>query len=909
MPIQSAPASSPTPALSHTHALDVEEISTRLGVTPAQGLDAAAVRQQRSVFGDNTLPQTAIRSRWRVLISQFRSTLILVLLGAALLSALIGNLKDAAVILTVVLINALVSFYQEYRAEQSLSALKAMLPPQACVRREGLRCNVDASELVPGDIVLLEAGDRVPADGRIIVAAGLEIDESTLTGESIPTRKDAGAALSQNTTLAERHNMAYMNTLLTRGRAEIIVSATGLASEMGQISLALANSREAPTPLQEQLDRLGKKLGLIAIVLVGMLAVLEWLRGEQLAHIVINAIALGVAAIPEGLPVVVTVTLALGMHKMAKQHAIVKRLASVETLGCTTVICSDKTGTLTLNQMTARTLWYQQRHFAISGQGYQPAGEVTALDAAPLPDFSTLSSALTACNDSHLNGEQVIGDPMEAALRVLAGKLSAPIASPVRLAEVPFDSRHKYMATFHADAGGILLYVKGAPDVLLNLCSHIQLADRVQQMDQAGREAALQHYQQLAAQGLRGLLIAYRQLTPDQSAKFAQQGERRDERHDEQAAQMAHVQHLTLLGLIGLQDPPRQEAGRAIAHCKQAGIAVKMITGDHQTTGQAIANQLGLTGHCITGAELDSMSDAELAAKVDEIAVFARVSPAHKVKIVAALQAKAHVVAMTGDGVNDAPALKTADIGIAMGKNGSAVAKEAATMVLTDDNFATIVSAIHQGRTLYENILKFVRFQLSTTIGAVLTVFVAPLLGLPAPFTPIQILWIAIIMDGPPAISLALDPARDDIMAQAPRSQSEAVLTAPRLSRILAYGATMMVGTLGVLAWELQHGSPERAATMAFTTFVLFQFFNVFNARNERHSAFNGHFFTNRMLWMSLLAVLSLQIIAVHWPIAQSLFHTHGMAWSDWPICIAVASSIWLLEEGRKWLFRLCCRA
>ncbi|WP_348944216.1 HAD-IC family P-type ATPase [Chitinibacter sp. FCG-7] len=892
MPIPSVSAH--PPALSHAHALDVDEISTRLGVTPAQGLDAAAVRQQRSVFGDNTLPQTAIRSRWRVLISQFRSALILVLLGAALLSALIGNLKDAAIILTVVLINALVSFYQEYRAEQSLSALKAMLPPQACVRRDGLRCSVDASELVPGDIVLLEAGDRVPADGRIIVAAGLEIDESTLTGESIPTRKEASAALNLHTTLAERHNMAYMNTLLTRGRAEMMVSATGLASEMGQISLALANSREAPTPLQEQLDRLGKKLGLIAIVLVGMLAVLEWLRGEQLAHIVINTIALGVAAIPEGLPVVVTVTLALGMHQMAKRHAIVKRLASVETLGCTTVICSDKTGTLTLNQMTARTLWYQQRHFVIGGQGYQRAGEVNAQDTAPLPDFSVLSSALTACNDSHLNDEQVIGDPMEAALRVLASKLSAPTSSPARLAEVPFDSQHKYMATFHANAQGVLLYVKGAPDVLLDLCSHIQLGDQVQQMDLAGRAAALQHYQQLAAQGLRGLLIACRQLTPEQ---FAPQ--------HEQAAQMAHVQHLTLLGLIGLQDPPRQEAGSAIAHCKQAGIAVKMITGDHQSTGLAIANQLGLRGHCITGAELDSMSDAELAAKVDEIAVFARVSPVHKVKIVAALQAKAHVVAMTGDGVNDAPALKTADIGIAMGKNGSAVAKEAATMVLTDDNFATIVSAIHQGRTLYENILKFVRFQLSTTIGAVLTVFVAPLLGLPAPFTPIQILWIAIIMDGPPAISLALDPARADIMNQPPRSQSEAVLTPPRLLRILAYGGTMMVGTLGVLAWGLNSGSEESAATMAFTTFVLFQFFNVFNARNERHSALNEHFFSNRMLWLSLLGVLALQIIAVHWPPAQALFATHGMEWSDWPLCIAVAASIWLLEEGRKWLFRL----
>ncbi|QLG86955.1 calcium-translocating P-type ATPase, PMCA-type [Chitinibacter bivalviorum] len=883
-------------AFHHAHALPLAEILARLEVQAQHGLNDTTVARHRATFGANSLPQAQERSAFSVFISQFRSALILVLIGAAILSAAIGNTKDAGIIFTVVLINALVSFYQEYRAEQSLSALKAMLPPKAHVRRDSQDRLIEASQLVPGDIVLLEAGDRVPADGRLVLAIGLEIDESSLTGESMPTPKSSSHQVDRDAPLAERQNMAFMNTLLTRGRAEMVVTATGAHSEMGQISNTIANTEEAPTPLQIQLDMLGKKLGLIAIVLVGLLAFLEWLRGTPLPDILLSAIALGVAAIPEGLPVVVTVTLALGMHKMARQHAIVKRLASVETLGCTTVICSDKTGTLTLNQMTARALYFQARLFHISGEGYQLAGNVTADDEQALPSFSSLTRPLQACNDSQLQNNTMLGDPMEAALLVLASKLAPHNTDdiPTRTAEIPFDSAHKYMATFHRSSEGTTIFVKGAPDILLRLCSHTLQGDQCPTLQQAGRDAIGQAYQTMAAQGLRGLMIACRFIPTHE--------------FNEHTPLMNHMSELTMIALIGLYDPPRAEARLAIARCQHAGIAVKMITGDHQATGMAIAAELGLQGRCITGSELEKMSTAQLAAQIDDIAVFARVSPAHKVNIVNALQAKDHIVAMTGDGVNDAAALKSADIGIAMGLNGSAVAKEAATMVLTDDNFATIVAAIHQGRTLYENILKFVRFQLSTTIGAVLTVFFAPLVGLPTPFTAIQILWIAIIMDGPPAISLALDPARADIMAQPPRSKSEAVLTAARIARILAYGMTMMVGTLAVLHLGLANGSPERATTMAFTTFVLFQFFNVFNARNERHSALNRHFFSNAMLWASLLTVLALQIIAVHWPIAQQLFATHGMSWRDWPLCIVVASSIWLLEEGRKCLVRFVRR-
>ncbi|WP_410499116.1 cation-translocating P-type ATPase [Chitinibacter sp. S2-10] len=899
-------AKSPKPLLRHAHALPLADVLSHWSVSLKSGLNTASVTLQRAHFGRNELPETQNRSAWRVFLAQFFNALILVLLGAALLSALIGHTTDAVIIFGVILINALVGFYQEYRAEQSLLALKAMLPPQACVRREGCHTQIDASDIVPGDVVVLEAGDRVPADGRIALATGLEIDESTLTGESQPASKQVCDSLAHDAPLAERHNMAFMNTLLTRGRAEMIVTATGAHTETGQISTLLANSGEVATPLQRQLDQLGKKLGLIAVLMVVVLALLEWLRGIALTHIILSTIALGVAAIPEGLPVVVTVTLALGMHQMAKNGAIVKRLASVETLGCTTVICSDKTGTLTLNQMTARTLYYQQRHFTVGGEGYQTAGQITPLDNAAPPDLSRLATALRACNDSQLHDGKITGDPMEAALLVLAGKIpNAATSVPPRIAEIAFDNARRYMVTFHQDGDGITLYAKGAPDVLLDLCRYHdetqadpKTGSELIELDTRGREMIAQAYQNLATLGLRGLMLASRKMT---SAEFAAQ------------ALPDHLHELTFLALVGLQDPPRCEAGEAIERCHSAGIAVKMITGDHQLTGMAIASQLGLSGHSMTGTELEALSEKELAAQVDDIAVFARASPLHKVKIINALQARGHIVAMTGDGVNDAPALKTADIGVAMGKHGSAVAKEAATMVLTDDNFSTIVAAVQQGRALYENILKFLHFQLSTTIGAVLTVFVAPLVGLPAPFTPIQILWIAIIMDGPPAISLALDPARANIMQQKPRDKAEPVLTRARLIRVLACGATMMAGTLGVLHYgltgrvleEFTPDDTQRAATMAFTTFVLFQFFNVFNARNERSSALNRDLFSNTMLWLSLSCVLALQAIAVHWPPAQALFATHGMLWSDWPLCIAVASSIWLLEEARKYLFRI----
>jgi P-type Ca2+ transporter type 2C len=880
----------------NAHTLASDAATDHFSINPEFGLSSAQAQERLAHDGPNQLAEVQPRSAWLVLVAQLKGLMIIILIGAALLAAAVGSYKDAAVILAVVVINALVGFYQEYRAERSLEALKSMLPVTARVRRDGNPQEINAEGVVAGDILLLEAGDNVAADGRLILAVGIEIDESALTGESMPVGKQADVVAAVDAPLGDRFNMAYMNTLLTRGRAEMLVTATGANTEMGQLSQELASTDDVPTPLQIQLNQLATRLGMIALSMVALLSLLQYLRGVKLTEIILDAIALSVAAMPEGLPVVVTVTLALGMHKMARQHAIVKRLASVETLGCTTVICSDKTGTLTLNQMTVRTFMCANQQFEVSGEGYDLQGAITPVEGNTADvDTEQLMVPIVACNDSHVQDGKAIGDPMEAALLVLAAKSGLHREDVERelprLAELPFDSKHKFMATFHRDGDDVKLFVKGAPDVLFAHCTHERMADKEQPLTEARRQQLHTAYETLGQRGLRGLLVAVRTLS---LSEFEVQGEL-----------LGWIKELSFVGLIGLQDPPRIEATQAIAECQQAGIAVKMITGDHQTTASAIASELGLHGRALSGADLDRMDAVQLAQTIDGITVFARVSPAHKVKIVRALQANGHVVAMTGDGVNDAPALKQADIGVAMGISGTAVAKEAATMVLTDDNFATIMIAVKQGRVLYDNILKFVRFQMSTTIGAILTVFLAPFFGLPEPFTALQILWVAIIMDGPPAVSLALDSARPGIMNEPPRQRNEPVLPWARLVRIFAYGVTMMAGTLGVLYYELQVGSKDRALTMAFTTFVLFQFFNVFNARNEKGSAFNTQFFKNRMLWSALIGTLLLQALAVHWPVASSIFGTTGMMWTDWGIAAGVASSVLLLEEGRKLCFRL----
>jgi Ca2+-transporting ATPase len=893
-------AATPSEAVPAWHGLDAAQAAAGQAMDPAHGLDAAEAATRLALHGQNRLAEEPPRSKWLAFLDQFRSVLILVLIGAAALAGAIGDLKDAVVILVVVLFNAVLGFWQEHRAEATLAALKKMLAPVARVRRGGQVEELSAAQLVPGDLVMLEAGDRVPADGRLLACHSVEIDEAALTGESHAVAKDALCTVAAESPLAERVNMAYMNTVVTRGRAELLVTATGMATEMGRLSGMLARAEAGPTPLQLQLDVLGRRLALFAGVVIALIFALGWARGEPLVQIVLTSIALAVAAIPEGLPAVVTVTLAIGMHRMAQHRAIVKKLAAVETLGCTTVICSDKTGTLTMNQMTARAVACQGRRLVVSGEGYTAAGAIAAPDGQALPALPALQRLLHAAalaNDSRVHDGQLIGDPTEGALLALAAKggvAAEQIAQQrPRIAEIPFDSAHKFQATFHRDGETVHVCVKGAPDVLLARAGR-HLADEGEApMDDRARAHWAAENEHLAAQAMRVLAVAGKDIAT------------RD--FDPAGDLMAHMADLTLYGLVGLIDPARPEAREAIALCRRAGIAVKMITGDHRATAAAIARDLGLDGEVMDGRELDALASEPpdtVSARILRTAVFARVAPEHKVRIVQALKAAGQVVAMTGDGVNDAPALKTADIGIAMGITGTAVTKEAATMVLTDDNFATIVRAVREGRAIYDNMVKFVRFQLSTNMGAIQTVLGASLLGWTTPFTAIQILWINIIMDGPPAMSLGVEPARAGLMDDPPRRADAHILTLPRLARLFVYGLTMAVGTLALF----HHAKPQGEAyalTLAFTVFVLFQFFNLFNARAEHGSAFDRNFLRNGWLWLSLAAVAVLQVLVVHWQPAQDVFNTTGLMLRDWGLAVLVASSVLWLDESRKLALRL----
>ncbi|MGR9086155.1 MAG: cation-translocating P-type ATPase [Gammaproteobacteria bacterium] len=871
------------------HVMPVDQVAIELASNLTDGLmqSEAAVRLDRS--GLNRLPEVRSKSAWLLFFSQFKSLLTVVLMAAAVLAAAIGEMKDGIVIMAVIVINAILGFHQEFQAEKSLTVLKKMLALRAEVRRDGQNQELSAELLVPGDIVVLKPGDKIPADGRIISANTVEVDESSLTGESIPVAKQNQTLENKDAPLAERSNMLYMNNAITRGRAEMIVTATGVNTEIGKLAGLLAQSDKTTTPLQRQLDSLGKRLALIAVAVIVVLFVSAVMRGEALIQTAFTSIALAVAAIPEGLPTVVTVTLALGMHRMARHHAIVKRLAAVETLGCTTVICTDKTGTLTLNQMTARSLFYKGQNYRVSGNGYQFTGEISPVIKHDTPDDMTrLLLPLAVCNDSHIRENQVLGDPLEAALIVLAAKGGIDQEEAgrrwPRIAEIPFDAAHKFMATFCRDGDEIKIFIKGAPEVLIDMCRFV--------INDAGLPSPIQpeplllQNTRMAETGLRVLGVAERTLKAD---GFSAENDL-----------FRLLEEMTFIGLIGLMDPPRPEARRAIRLCHQAGIRIKMITGDQKVTAGAIADELGLSGSVMEGEQLSSLDDRRLLASIDDIGVFARTAPEQKVRIIQVLKSKGHIVAMTGDGVNDAPALKNADIGIAMGISGTHVAQEAATMVLTDDNFATIVNAVREGRGIYENMVKFVRFQLSTNIGAILTVAGAPLLALPVPFTAVQLLWINIIMDGPPAMSLGIDPCRKGSMSEPPRPIEAPILSWRRFGNLFSYGLTMAIGTLGILSYDLSQSSPEHAKTLAFTTFVLFQIFNVFNARSEKTSAFNAHFFANGMLWLSLFAVIFLQLMVIHWPPAQKIFHTTNLTRNDWLLAACAAGSILILEELRK---------
>ncbi|TFC46623.1 HAD family hydrolase [Cryobacterium sp. TMT1-21] len=908
MPATSSPAEATEHAAWHT--LSAAETTTAQDVDARTGLAASAVDDRRRRYGPNLLRKPKRVPTWRKIVRLLAEKMTIVLLVAAVVSAVVSReLETPIVILAVIILNTVLNYVQERRAESSLQALQKLSEGRAVVRRGGTELEVQFSELVPGDIVLLDAGDSVPADGRVIDVAGLQVAEAALTGESEPVGKTIPALDNAGLPLADRTNMLFMNTLVTRGRATMVVTDTGMGTAVGGIAVLLNEVKNDKTPLQRRIDQLAQLLTIAALVVVAIVFVLGLLRGESWTELLITAVSLAVATIPEGLTAVVAFTLAMGASRLAAQGAIIKQLSAVETLGSVSHIATDKTGTLTMNEMTARRLHTHGRDFRITGEGYSTDGRILTADDAPMPDLTEAFLTMALCNDAVLHDGVLVGDPTEGALAVLAEKGGIDVAGArrthPRVAEVPFDSDYKFMATFHRPAEptsglpqpGHRCFAKGAPGALLPLTDSVLTDDGLRPLDDTLRQRIHDTIQELAGDGLRTIMIAGRTL--DAGTVPGEDSGR------------SLVTGLTLYAIVGIVDPPRVEAAEAISVALGAGIRVHMITGDHLVTASAIARNLGLPGEAAAGATLDDLDDHELAVYAADYGVLARVTPAHKIRVVRALQAGGDVVAMTGDGVNDAPALKQADIGIAMGITGTDVSKGAANMILTDDNFSTIVSAVREGRGIYANILKFVRFQLTTAWGFVLIFLIAGVTGWAAgaPFTALQILWVNIIMDGPPALALGLDPAEPGTMSRPPRPSDEPLITRDRMLRILGLGLVMAAGTLTVLTqasplFPESAGNPAFATTLAFTTFVFYQVFNLLNVRSDTHSVFSLQTFTNRSIWLALTAVIVLQILVVQIDVLQALFDTTALTPTQWGLCVLVGSSVLWIEEIRKAIVR-----
>ncbi|MFN3215785.1 MAG: cation-translocating P-type ATPase [Acidimicrobiales bacterium] len=876
----------------------VERVADEFGVDPDRGLSDGEAEQRVDEHGPNQIERIARDPAWRLFLEQFKSPLILLLIGAATVAGVVGEVRDAVVIAAVLMINGVLGFVQEFRAQKSMAALQEMLTFTAVVRREGEEREIDASEIVPGDVVLLESGIRVPADGRLRHADDLAVDESTLTGESTPVDKQV-EPVDDGVPLGDRASELFMGTTIVRGTPQMIVTRTGMDTEMGKVSAQMHATEDRQSPLEKRLETLATKLASVALVAAAAVVGVAMLRGDSFGDALIDGVVLAVASIPEGLPAIVTVTLALGVRAMAKRGAIIENLNSIHTLGATTVICTDKTGTLTVNQMTVRVLHAHGRRFDVSGEGYRSEGEITATDDGEgegEPPRSAFEVA-ALCNDADVEDDEVDGDPTEGAMLVLARKAGLARSdldeTLPRIAEVPFNSDRKYMATFH-DAGGANgdatthLLVKGAPGVVLDLCSTIAGPDDEEPLDEDRRAELDSKVEELTSEGLRVLALARR--TCDRPAAGATEDE------------LAEVVHeLRLEGFVGMEDPPRQEAAGAIAEAHEAGIDVKMVTGDHALTAKAIAERLGIEGDVIEGTELDELDDEQLAARIADIGVFARVDPQHKVRLIEALAQNGHIVAMTGDGVNDAAALQGADVGIAMGQRGTEVAKEAGDVVLTDDRLETIVRAIRRGRSIFDNIITFVRFNLATNLAALTTILVARIIGLPTPFTPLQVLWVNLIMDGPPAMALGADPPAPDVMRRPPRDPDAHILDTRRIVTLLVLGGWMATITLIVFAATRDD---DTDTTMAFTTFVLFQVVNAVNVRNGWHTVFSRRTLTNPALWIALVSVTALQVAVVQVGPLADFFGTTPLGPADWAIAAGAASTLLVLSELARLVYR-----
>jgi len=862
------------------HQREVHELAAEHAVDPEHGLHATEAHRRLALHGPNELPSRAQRGPLTILAAQFTDFMVLVLLAAALVSGLIGDLIDSLVILVIVVLNAVIGFVQSWSADRALAALKQLAAARATVLRSSERQDVPARDLVPGDIVLLEAGNKVPADLRLIHSAQLHVDESALTGESVTVAKHTVALPdAADSALGDRLNMAFKGTTATLGRGRGLVVATGAKTELGKVA-QLLDPEDRTTPLQRRLAAFGKRLALVVIGICVVIFVAGIWRGEQVLLMALTAISLAVAAIPEALPAVVSVLLALGARRMVAVNALVRRLPSVETLGSVTTICSDKTGTLTQNRMHAELVW-------ADGQIWLP-GES---QAGPVLR-ETLRGAVL-CNDAHRNGGTTPapdwqGDPTETALveaALAAGIDKAALdARWPRLKELPFDSERKRMTTLHASAAGMTSYTKGAPESVLLCCESQWSPGGAEPLNPS---AVVDQADRLAAQGLRVLALARRDhavlpepLEPDQIE-----------------------QHLQFLGLIALIDPPRAEAAAAVHDCITAGITPVMITGDHPATARAIALRLGIVADAqtevLTGQDLAALDDAALLRRVAQVQVYARVDPAQKIRIVAALQAQGEIVAMTGDGVNDAPALKRADIGVAMGKGGTDVAREAASMVLLDDNFASIVAAVREGRRIYDNIRKFVRYTMTSNSGEIWTLFLAPLLFLPIPLLPIHILWVNLVTDGLPGLALAAEPAERGVMQRPPRAPTESLFAQGMWQHILGFGLLIAGLCIGVQAWALSTGHAHWQ-TMVFTVLTLSQMAHVMAIRSERDALWQIGLGSNKPLLGAVLLTFVLQMATIYVPLLNPIFKTQPLSPGELAICLGSAAVVWLAVELEK---------
>ena len=888
----------------HWHHLPVEEVVDLLDTNPEKGLDQFEVKHLQETFGPNAITAKKGKGPLIRFLLQFHQPLIYILIAAGVITAALQEWVDSGVIFGVVLVNAIIGFIQESKAENALAALANTMVAEATVLRWGEKKRIPSADLVPGDIVLLQAGDKVPADLRLLKIRDLQVDESALTGESVPVEK-AVAPLDQDTILAERINMAYGSTMVTYGQGTGIVTATGDYTEVGRISKLISSAQDLATPLTRKITHFSHILLYAILLLAAVTVAVGMLRGQPLFDMFMAAVALAVGAIPEGLPAAVTITLAIGVSRMAKRRAIIRKLPAVETLGSTTVICSDKTGTLTENQMTVQTIMAGNVHYEVSGAGYAPLGRIVRQDGADDVSSATLRECLQAgllCNDSLLlekdGGWQIQGDPTEGALLTAAAKNGFDEKETEkrypRLDSIPFESQHQYMATLH-DAGvgkPCVVYIKGAVEQILAKCTGTIDADG--SVVHLHLDKIHQDVLHMAARGLRVLAFARKKL-PAETMTI---------NHEDVAT------GLTFLGLQGMIDPPRAEAVAAVKICRTAGIKVKMITGDHPGTAAAIAGQIGIyagaidktgEGAVLTGHELEKLSDNELMNVAEETSVFARATPEHKIRLVRALQARGHVVAMTGDGVNDAPALKQANIGVAMGITGTDVSREAADMVLTDDNFSSIEAAVEEGRGVFDNLTKFIVWTLPTNLGEGLVILTAVFLGVTLPILPVQILWINMTTAGFLGLMLAFEPKEPGIMQRQPRNPNTPILTRELIARIFLVGTLLLIGAFGLFKWELATGaSIDKARTVAVNVFVIMELFYLFNCRSLTKSVFQLGFFSNMWVFGGVAVMLLVQIVYTYLPVMNRLFQSVPIDLGAWVRIVAAGIVAFAIVEFEK---------